>query len=259
MAKKRKDRLLGVRIKIERAKHHIVDLESRIRIFRDAGPCEIHSEEDSETGAYVFKIKNVRPVAPDISGAVGDVIHNLRSALDHLAWGLVEANGSKPTKSTGFPIYESRAKYKAESLAKVKGMSKSAVDAIDVLKPYKRGNSDLWLLHNLDIIDKHRLLLACNVAQTLACITYFVPDNPFPYLNLVSSLTSPASDRLAIIKNGTELFRTIRAPKMNPEVQFIAEVAFGEPRSLRGRPVLPFLHQLAQFLDGIADRFAPLL
>lgn len=35
----------------------------------------------------------------------GDYVHNLRSALDHLAWQLVKVSGAKPGSWTSFPTY----------------------------------------------------------------------------------------------------------------------------------------------------------
>ena len=43
------------------------------------------------------------PVWPSIVS--GDYVHNLRSALDHLAWQLVKVSGAKPGPWTSFPIY----------------------------------------------------------------------------------------------------------------------------------------------------------
>jgi len=43
----------------------------------------------------------------DALAAAGDIVHNLRSALDHLAFQLVLAGGHTPTTETAFPVGKS--------------------------------------------------------------------------------------------------------------------------------------------------------
>jgi hypothetical protein len=252
-------KLDSARIKIERAKYHIGDLDRRVRVFSDSDPCEIYSEQDPQTGDCVYKVKSLRPIPPEIACIIGDAIHNLRSALDHLACGLVKANDGVLTRRTAFPIFDSAAQYKAQSPAKVKGMSGSAVRGIDALEPYAGGNEDLWLLHDLDITDKHKLLLTCISGHLSWVIAHrFAGDPPFPPFDLSHLLRPPilASTRLPMLERGAEISRTSAAQNVDTQVKVVIEVAFGEPGILRGRPVLPFLHQLAQLVSGIIESFA---
>lgn len=43
-----------------------------------------------------------------LSVLVGEVVHQLRSALDHLAYALVQAAGNCPTRFTAFPVLAAR-------------------------------------------------------------------------------------------------------------------------------------------------------
>jgi hypothetical protein len=103
-------------------------------------------------------------IDPDIPMITGDAVHNLRSALDLLAWALY----ARRTKGKGthiyFPIFETPKKYKSGSERKVEGISEADIEAITLLKPYKGGNDHLWGLHELDITDKHRLLITPVIA-----------------------------------------------------------------------------------------------
>jgi hypothetical protein len=58
-----------------------------------------------------------------------------------------------------FPIARSLKRYEEIKPRKLRGVRKDAIDAIDALKPYKSGNNELWFLHALNNIDKHRLVL----------------------------------------------------------------------------------------------------
>lgn len=99
---------------------------------------------------------------------IGDVVHNLRSSLDHLAWQLVEANGGtpsdKPGEQTAFPIRDVRRK----ELRIHGGVDPRALKVIEDLQPYNvhpesPTDADLWHLHRLDIVDKHHGLLLAPV------------------------------------------------------------------------------------------------
>jgi hypothetical protein len=86
----------------------------------------------------------------------GDVIHNLRSALDYLAQQLIAVGMEcapiipltpEELRRIEFPIAETFEKYEAEKARKVKRMLPEALQAIDALKPYRAGNGALWRIH----------------------------------------------------------------------------------------------------------------
>jgi hypothetical protein len=96
----------------------------------------------------------------------GDALHCARTPLDHLAYILVLADGGQPTTQTAFPIFDNRVS-RSDLRGKVKGASQQAISDILDLHPWRGGDDKLWLLHRLDIIDKHRLLLTvANVHRT---------------------------------------------------------------------------------------------
>src|ERR1700687_47569 len=92
-------------VKIERAKEHIRNLEAEINAFWTPDRYAIAPEVDHRTGDEVFKIHGNLEVPARWGCIVGEVVHNLRSALDHLAWQLVLANGGTPNRATEFPIF----------------------------------------------------------------------------------------------------------------------------------------------------------
>jgi hypothetical protein len=133
------ERLVLIRAKVERAKKHLSDLEVARDRFIETKPYVILPERNPQTGDHIFKITDITVPPAEIGLIAGDAIHNLRSALDHLAWQLVLANGQTPGNQTGFPIFDEAAKYTARRHRYVQGMAQSAVDAIDAAEPYKGG------------------------------------------------------------------------------------------------------------------------
>ncbi|MBI1406517.1 MAG: hypothetical protein GC145_10375 [Caulobacter sp.] len=90
---------------------------------------------------------------------LGDVIHGLRSSLDHLAVDLARANG-RSGNAVYFPIAD-----KADGLEKAivsKNFGKAGEAACDLLRaigPHREGNAWLRVLHDLDNMDKHKLII----------------------------------------------------------------------------------------------------
>jgi len=100
------ERLAGVRAKIERAKQHVLNVDGAARAFLDSNPCEGGTKRDPDTRRVLHYLVRVKPAPVPLRLIVGDALHNLRSALDHLAWQLVEAGGGTPTRYTAYPIME---------------------------------------------------------------------------------------------------------------------------------------------------------
>ena len=140
MALTAEDRLVLIRAKIERAKKHLIELEAEAAKFRDADSNVIGPQKNPETGDRT--INHMHPVSVPLASfniltTAGDVIQNLRSALDHLAYQLVLVAGVEPLKvstNIGFPIFGSAEIYESAKIRKVQGMRPEAVKSIDSLK-----------------------------------------------------------------------------------------------------------------------------
>ena len=163
-------------LKIERANQHIVQLESTFRAFVKNNPHRISIQPDVEAGKVKIGVDFGVPLPSLISMITGDAVHNLRTALDHLACALVAANGGTIGSYIGFPFHEDRANFEANLERKIKGASKEAVDLIKSLEPYPGGNGQpLWRLNKLDIADKHHSLI---LAARITALPKIIVRNP---------------------------------------------------------------------------------
>jgi len=171
-------RLILVRVKIERAKKHLIDLEAEIVAHRDRNLSVVigaHTRGFVQMSEYSSPV--TLPVLPwSAVASARDVVHNLRSALDHLAHQLasVGSPGKEPTRRIEFPMARDLATYEKTKAPKVEGMRQEAIEAIDALKPYKGGNDDLWRIHELDNTDKHRGLFT--VGRDYLFTSDWMPD-----------------------------------------------------------------------------------
>lgn len=154
----------GPKLKVTRAKHHIRDLEGLIETFISDNPHRVVIQEDPEGGVTVGSVFD-RPLPNDVATIIGDAVHNLRSALDHLAGESLRAISETPDRNTAFPIYLREADFNGGVTSKLDRAPDQFVNFVKGLKPYKTcsdgtaGSMLLWSLSQLDNLDKHLVLL----------------------------------------------------------------------------------------------------
>jgi hypothetical protein len=118
---------------------------------------------------------------------LGEVLYNLRSCLDRLAWQLVIANGHPvPSNYTAFPLIDDPDKWTQRfTTQKVKWMSDRARALIKSVQPCFGVNpvTNEWLswLENLTNIDKHRHLNAVTAGLAGAFFSPMMPPGTFVY------------------------------------------------------------------------------
>jgi hypothetical protein len=246
-------RIHGIRLKIEWAKKHIRDLDTAIQAFVLNKPYRLGAKPHpvaaiEHTTLYVAEVK---PVPDEISLIVGDAIHNLRSALDYLMWQLVEAGGGIPDRNIYFPIAESAKQYK--SSIRNREIQKIAPDALHIIgsvQPYQTDDQTLWLLHKLDIIDKHRLLLTVTASMDkwgvdiAKGINIWFNENRF----------IPLIAGYEVVNIPTSTYN-----KADHNFQLGVDVAFGESEIPEGELVFYTLNKMADFVDGLASKLEKFL
>jgi hypothetical protein len=242
MALSANDRISLIRVKIERAKKHLVYLEQEVMRFRDEKIAVVFSDEDmtkGKFGTHVNSFVTVRVLSFDAVCAAGDVVQNLRTALDHLANHLVAVAGNAPTRHTQFPIAKGADTYEAGKTKQVEGMRPEAVEAIDRLKPYKGGNDLLWKIHELNNIDKHRTLFTIDSA----CI---MQDDWLPIGGYA-------------VRAGDPTFAGVFDGEVEKNVESEIDEAINQTQFAKGDALLPTLHQMIDFVEGLVFSFEPLL
>jgi hypothetical protein len=266
----------GVWMKVERAKHHFDDLELRHERFRKDNPYKVIPYDEPDTGDLVYKAKI--PKRPPLwwSTIVGDCVHNLRSSLDLLVCEMVRASDKPVTKSTGFPITNDADAFESGYIRKVKGAPQVAVDLIKKAKPYEGASDAFWWLHELDISDKHKLLVPIGTVHhsttttlTPSDLDRFFAANPGVTEVTGTEVMNPPAGIIMLrhpfpLEDGAEIYRVpaslrndpIAQMHMNPE--FGIKIAFNKVEGAEGEPLIPTLYQLIQFVEGFIKLFPPL-
>jgi hypothetical protein len=158
----------GIEAKIDRAGEHIDALYSEIENWRKGDPYSVDSEPKGQSTHHriYVRLRN----APDRRRwglLLGDAVHNMRSALDHLIYAVaIRVSGQDPPPGFDrlqFVIIDSPLAWKAQAGMhlptdyKVRAVVKS-VQPFKVSGTSEAHRDPLWWVCTLDNTDKHRLI-----------------------------------------------------------------------------------------------------
>lgn len=160
--------------KQDRALEQLKALDKAIKGWLEGNPYQVRENLDANTGVYELRIKP-NAIPPGWSIIIGEILHDLRSALDHLVWQLTLANGYTPPRRFSrrktrwrfieFPIYvngldfRSRLERRSNPLWGISDPARAFIDDYQPLHGGKMATRDaLWVLNELNNIDKHRTL-----------------------------------------------------------------------------------------------------
>src|ERR1700730_13558450 len=143
--------------KLKRANENIVNLNAELVRFLSKGPGPVGDDENHER-FFDLVDHSAREIDPRFSVLAGEILHHLRTALDHVVWHLTPEPRSN---SIEFPVFSKRPTNNDEIASfksKIKGISAAARTVIECEQPYHRPDPlehSLWIIHDMDRIDKH--------------------------------------------------------------------------------------------------------
>lgn len=149
----------GSRLKIERGKKHVFELKSVLGRYVKENVYRGAEQHGSEGEIRLLQIIRTEPLPNEIPLIIGDAIHNLRAALDMAIWDSIPPEHRDRTVM--FPICETPEALQTQlEKGKIGAHAPRIADIIiNDIKSTKHGNSYLYGLHVLDIMDKHRLVI----------------------------------------------------------------------------------------------------
>jgi hypothetical protein len=160
--------LAGPEAKLDRAIEHLETVEAACDHFMKSLPYTVTTEFESDPGCYVARFRRRREMPLAVGVIVGELIHDLRSALEHVAWVLAASNTDDVAKlwetrnEISFPMAKRPEAFDSHSLlAYITGPMRTVLDS---LQPHTRGNPyqvdrhPLAALHDFWNVDKHRVV-----------------------------------------------------------------------------------------------------
>jgi hypothetical protein len=165
------------RLKIARAREHIADLVGQLHLFSASKPFDLRwvnlgAEGKTRQGLKIFQTK---PFPSFFAMLIGDAVHNCAAALDLLACELVRLN-NKDAANVYFPFGKDQAHFNKEIVKASFVASPQALSLLKQVKPYWGGDDWLRGLHELDLIDKHRLLVPAFISANVRQLVVKVPQ-----------------------------------------------------------------------------------
>jgi hypothetical protein len=239
----------GIEEKLKRADENILNLQAEVSLFFQK--CKypvmpkINNKEHGKAVQYFKKLT----IPLRFSVLSGEIIHHLRSCLDHIVWEFSEeAYRTGPNfRYIEFPILDTRPPVKDEFTRygrKIKGVTNAAaLKLIRELQPYKRtypAADPLFIINAMDITDKHREL---------------VITRPSGYMEAPGYLMNQVSGHLLRkTRMSAELERQLdQYGKITPQISF--------KDFSRGivEPIGPRLTQLTNDIRDVVSQFARLV
>jgi hypothetical protein len=212
--------------KLERASGFIRELEANLEAYRASNPAKAVAV-DATVSPPTLKIEWAGTGL--LPGAIiGDVIHNARTALDLMASELARRSGESD-KDVYFPF--ANASDKLDQVIKNRNFDRAGQDAVKLLKafkPYRGGNTALRALHDLDVQDKHKMLIVTSKRMNIQVAGSYNIDDP-------------AQSDVAVVK-------------------FDVDYLFPEDgETFSGLNVIETLKELVQLVHGIIEAFSRLV
>ena len=202
----------GIRAKIQRAHSGLQSLAFDIDKFCTLQSQQIEHQIFEEAGKQTWTYRGNPQIPIEFSVRVGEIVYNLRSALDHLVWQLVLLNEAEPGGHNEFPIFCNKAKYAQAIKRDLKGVSPGAQSHIKAYQPFQMHGgigSQLWMLYNISTIDKHRHLNMTALYTSgarMAFMEELVSDSKAPVRGQSITGKLEANKELSVINDPSVLF-----------------------------------------------------
>ncbi len=148
----------GAESKLIRAHEHFVALKEGF-VGHDHSVdavAKLDRHVPNEIAEFVFEIIRAEPIPMNIWGPIlGDGIQNLRSALEHTAYALVERCQGAPWRHSQFPIADTVSDLTRRDRETLNRLGDAERAFIERHQPYNGGNA-LAILRDISNEDKHR-------------------------------------------------------------------------------------------------------
>ncbi len=263
--------------KINRAKQHRDALERQIQetfaVRSNRPQLEVRFEpETREHVIYVNTIPNHGSFFDDVALTIGDIVHNLRSALDHLVYKLaLQHRGGtltpKEERDLQFPIADTAETFRKECNRRLQSIASTRRALIEQFQPYRGldGRPDGWsgpyihqlrLLQKLSNTDKHRMLnpvvafpTRADIAGNIASLILEARLQGFFGGHRVTETEAEPMNLGAVVVRAHVPDRRLENEVQNAGY-ITPSLTFSERRAL-----LPTLDRLTDFVSNIVRRF----
>lgn len=228
-----------------------LNLSDIIEQYKASATAEMKPDPYSEPHPEIdyYRMQFDPPMPEQIPFLLGDAVHNLRASLDILICDVAEMRGQRRTYK--FPFAENE-----EALVKIiekefKRLGDDVTETILKLRPYsgEDGNVNLRGLHDLDILDKHRIIIPFFGAASKLNPEFGGDGFMFQFMNM--NITFSETQRLQLKKN-------VQNPTLMKFDKIEDPYFPGIAGPFATKPLVPVLLDLHTMVVDIIDGFSAL-
>ncbi len=232
--------------KITWVKQNLTQFDVMVGAFiRQQNLYEFFTETDPQNPQHIIhKMRLSKQIPDEISLLAGNIIDDLRSALDHAIHGIAFLND--PDTKVGeasFPFSSGATYFENTLKGRCKGVLIKLWPLLRSFKPYKGGNDLLFALNVVSGTNKHGIILP--VATSTVAAETIIEGEGFRHM--------PASPVWDWTKQEMELFTSTREPKFKANFKFACYIAFGEVGTLAGKNAIETLKLFADMVETIVN------
>ena len=236
--------------KIERANRHIEEFEKCSSSFRKEYTAEFVVSSNPSDDFVTADVLRGRPIPEIFSTIIGDVVHNLRTSLDHLAWEAMLLVGATPSNNTYFPFGDTAKEVENRISLNFKGATNNLQDLIRSIGPCKDQNINLWALNQLDRIDKHRTILLVIDQKVIESLNVRDAAGNMMFGNMAFKITGEAGMKGLFAAPPGATFELSQNSKVDIDIAFGSDVPY-----FLGRHVHNTLRDISSEVSAVAGRF----
>jgi|GEM_PF-1019915 len=248
----------GSRAKLERAKETLDALELEVVNYfaQTPPPVRLEKKHINRGLEYAF-IAYGDPSPPlRISVITGEIVHHLRSSLDHLIHALVIHNGVSPTFQHQFPICSTEKAFKhADQRGQIKGIGANARRLIRSVQPFTTPTPEdtiLYVVSQYDNADKHRLLVVvtsvADLGKTVTIGTKRVNSEIEEHKEKVPNIVGFGEMGAKKVSSDGTIVWSIKfaepAPEFTADALLVPQLAFDQCGRVKFAPLIPTLRNI---------------
>ena len=247
-------------LRLQHADAIIEDLQTDIGMMLELRPVEVVVSHDPARGESSAWVRATEMPLNEWGLRIGDAVHALRAALDHLVWELCLPLELPPWHRDylAFPIYRQRAGYLASTRPGTRGLpiellAPELMQQIEACQPFQSEaplSDPLWRLHELATLDRTQIVPVIWHAE----VTEFVSQAqgapvPAEGLEVAPDGATHSGDQLA-------RWPTLAPVGIRPLIH--TTIRFGDEAGTAARePIVPILQAIAAHVRGVMEQISP--
>lgn len=253
------EHLDGAWAKVFRAQEHLAALASEVESYFASRPYTLEGTFDPTTSDWVVRIRVTTSPPIRLGTIIGDVVHNQRSALDHLVYELARvATGKDRPRGTQFPIIATAAaEYRRSGLRGVAMLHPPVRKVVRLLQPYQRAEPaehPLTLLNRFSNADKHRLLVP-TIGYVGGASYRFEMREGVTGIESIQPSFGTLDDGEEVVR--VRIVADSAAPDMRVGGDFAFDIAFRDAEVSVVGALAEILFEVASILNWFTPLFAP--